>query len=359
MSLLRIARSLGLSVTTVSRALGGYEDVAEATRARVQAEAGRIGYRPNKIARRLQSGRSDAIGLVLPAAPGQFDDPFFLRLTAAIGPRLAAAELDLLVMAAPPGPEEMRAYRHLVEGRLVDGMLVARTRRHDERIAYLLNRGLPFVAHGRTQDPRPYAWVDTDGAAAIAMATQRLIELGHRRIGLLNAPPSYNYAQDREAGWRHALAEAGLAEGPSAAAAPTEEAGEAAARALLAKPDPPTGLICATDRLAVGAMRAAVACGRHVGCDLSIIGYDNLPFAAYVHPPLTTIDQPVELAGAHMVDMLLKLLAGADPAGLHAIIPTRLVLRASEGPAPTEAPDPSQQQDSPGGPHEPSRLLHP
>jgi LacI family transcriptional regulator len=334
MSLAQIARTLGLSVTTVSRALGGFEEVALATRERVRAEAERIGYRANRTARRLQSGRSEAIGLVLPTNPGQFDDPFFLRLMAGIGPRLAQADLDLVVTAAPPGPEELRAYQHLLQGRRVDGVLVARTRRHDERIAFLLDHNLPFVAHGRTQDPRPYAWVDTDGAAAMAEATQRLITLGHRRIALLNAPPSFNYAHDREAGWRTALERAGLPATWRAEAAPTEAEAEAAARALLQRATPPTAILCATDRLAAGALRAAIGLGLVVGTDVSVIGFDNLPFASYIHPRLTTIEQPVEQAGAVMADMLLQILAGADPAGLHAVLPTRLIARASDGPAP-------------------------
>ncbi len=345
MSLAKIAQSLGLSVTTVSRALGGFEEVALATRERVRAEADRIGYRANKAARRLQSGRSDAIGLVLPANPGQFDDPFFLRLMAGIGPRLAEADLDLIVMAAPPGPDELRAYQHLLDGRRVDGVLVARTRRHDERIAFLLDHNVPFVAHGRTQDRRPYAWVDTDGAAAMAAATERLIGLGHRRIGLLNALPSFNYAHDREAGWRRTLRAAGLADTLVAESAPTEADGEQAARTLLQRPDAPTALLCATDRLAAGAMRAAIGCGLVVGRDLSVIGFDNLPFATYVHPRLTTIEQPVEQSGAMMADMLLQILAGADPAGLQAMLPTRLIIRASDGPAP------NHQETIPGETH--------
>lgn len=333
MSLAQIARTLGLSITTVSRALGGFDEVAQATRDRVHAEAARIGYRANKAARRLQSGRSEAIGLVLPTGPGQFDDPFFLRLMAAIGPALAAADLDLLVMAAPPGPEELRAYRHMIDGKRVDGIFVARTRRHDDRITLMLDAGMPFIAHGRTQEHRPYAWVDTDGDAALHHATTRLIALGHRRIGLLNAATDYNFAHEREAGWRRALNDAGLDTSIRATANLTEPEAEAAARTLLQRPDPPTALLCATDRLAVGAMRAVVGTGAIVGADISIIGFDNLPFASYVHPKLTTIEQPVEAAGQLMVAMLLKILAGADPATLNALLPTSLIARASDGPA--------------------------
>ena len=337
MSLRAIAKRLDLSVTTVSRALGGFPEVAAATRARVMSEAERTGYRPNQLARRLRHGRTEAIGLVLPADAGQFDDPFFLRLLAAVGPPLQRAGLDLLVMTARPGAEELRAYRHLIEARRVDGMLLARTRRDDPRIRYLLDRGAVFVAHGRCEDPRPYAFVDMDGAAACQTATERLIGFGHRCIGLINAAPHYMFAHHREQGWRAALAAADLPRGPIRHAEPSEEAGFTMMRALLAERDPPTAVLCATDRLAVGALHAVSQAGLRVGCDISLIGYDDLPMAGCTDPPLTTIEQPVARAGARMVEMLVALLGGADPAALTEIWPARLIPRASDGPAPTRA----------------------
>ncbi len=332
MSLSAIASKLGLSVTTVSRALGGFDDVAPATRARVEAEAARIGYHANPAARRLRRGRSEAVGVVLPSGPGQFDDPFFLRLLSAIGPALREAGLDLLVATAWPGAEELRAYRHLVEGKRVDGLLLARTRRHDDRIAYLLDRGMPFVAHGRSELDRPFAHLDIDGEAACRDATARLIGLGHRRIGLINAAETYMFAVYRQAGWAAALDAAGLPPGPLAHTEPTEENGFRLMGAMLREAAPPTAVLCATDRLAVGALHALNHAGLRAGRDVSIIGYDNLPMATYTDPPLTTIEQPIERAGARLVEILLALMAGADPKGFAEIWPATLIPRASDGP---------------------------
>ncbi len=333
MSLSTIAQNLGLSITTVSRALGGFTDVAAATRARVEAEARRIGYQPNHAARRLRSGRSEAVGVVLPAGPGQFDDPFFLRLLAGVGPPLQAAGLDLLVATARPGADELRAYRHLVEGRRVDGILLARTRRTDERIAYLQGHGMPFVAHGRSEATRPFAHIDVDGQTACRTATERLIGLGHRRIGLINALETYMFAVHRQAGWRAALSDAGLAPGPLAHAEPTEENGFRLMAAMLREATPPSAMLCATDRLAVGALHAIGAAGLRAGRDVSVIGYDNLPMATYTDPPLTTVEQPIDRAAARMVEMLLAVMGGADPAGFAELWPARLITRASDGPA--------------------------
>ena len=336
MSLAVIARRLGLSIITVSRALGGFDDVSAATRARVIAEAERLNYKPNQAARRLRRGRAEAIGMVLPTPPGQFDDPFFLRMLAAAGPRLSAAGLDLLVTTAQPGADEMRAYRHLAEGGRVDGFLLARTRAQDERITYLLDRGTPFVAHGRTTLGRPFAYVDIDGEAACRAATARLTGFGHRRIGLINAASTYMFAHHREAGWHAALWEAGLPPGPIRRAEATEENGFLATREMLALDAPPTAILCATDRLAVGALHALTDAGLRAGRDVSIIGYDDLSVATYTDPPLTTVAQPIERAASRMVEMLLHLIAGAPAEGMQEIWQAKLVARASDGPAPPE-----------------------
>jgi LacI family transcriptional regulator len=342
MSLAKIAANLGISITTVSRALGGYADVASATRQRVQDEAQRLRYRPNENARRLRRGRADAIGIIVPAAPGDFGDPFFLRMLAAIGPALAQANLDMLVTTARPGAEELRAYRQMVETRKVDGLLLARTRRRDERISYLLDHGMPFVAHGRAAETRPFAWLDIDGEAACKAATERLVGLGHRRIGLINAPAIYSFAHHREAGWHAALWAAQLPPGPIAHVEPSEEAGFVAARSMLRDAAPPSAILCATDRLAVGCLHALADAGLRAGRDVSVIGYDNLPVATYTDPPLTTIAQPIERAAARMVEMLLALIGGAAPDGMQELWQAELIQRASDGPARPAAASPPQ-----------------
>lgn len=331
MSLRRMARSLGLSVTTVSRALAGYSDVAIATQERVRQEAARIGYRPNQVARRLRSGRSGTIGLVVPAEQGTFD-LFFLAMLGAIGPLLSRAGLDLVMMGAPPGDAEMHAYRHLAEHHRVDGVLLARTRRDDPRIRYLVDQNIPFVAHGRSETSRPFAYLDLDGEAAFVQATERLVEYGHTRIGLINAPACYMFAHHRAAGWRRGLAAAGLPEGPLLEAEATEENGYRLMQAMLALQQQPTAVLCATDRMAVGALGALASAGLRAGRDISVIGYDDLPTAAYTDPPLTTWEQPIPRMAQRMVDMLIALLDGADPATLSEVWQARLIARQSDGP---------------------------
>jgi LacI family transcriptional regulator len=336
MNLQQLSAALGLSKTTVSRALAGYPDVSSATRERVREAAERFGYRPSAIARRLASGRVEAVGVILPTGAGHFDDPFFLELMTAMGERLAEAELDLLATTAAPGEVEMRALARLVEHRRVDAVVVARTHVHDERVAYLLDRGFPFVCHGRVEEDRPYAYLDTDGAGAFAAAVARLAGLGHTRIGFIGAPDHLYHAVDRLRGFRSGMKAAGLAVQESWVR--QGASGEAQAISLVAPllddPDRPTAILCTTDRLAIGVMRAARERGIRIPRDLSVIGFDDLPLGRVSDPPLTTFDQSVGKAGRRLVEMLLALLAGEPAERLREIWPVELAIRGSDGPAP-------------------------
>jgi LacI family transcriptional regulator len=336
-SLKSLAHRLGLSITTVSRALAGYDDVAAATRERVQKEAAAQGYRPNALARRLQSGRTDAVALVLAAGPGRFDEPLFMEMVVAIGERLAQAELDLIIMTARPGPEEQKAYRRLVEGRRVDAAIIVRTRRQDERIRYLLEQKFPFVAHGRSEEKGDFAFVDGDGEAGFRTATERLIALGHRRVGLIGAPESLMFAHLRARGWRTALEQAGIAPGPVQIAEPNEENGHRLMRNLLAETPRPTAVMCATDRMAIGALRALTDAGLRAGTDMAVIGHDNISAATYTDPPLTTLELPIRRAGTRLVEVLLAVMGGgANPTKFQEVWPLTLIERGSHGPAPNQ-----------------------
>ena len=220
------------------------------------------------------------------------------------------------MMGAPPGETEMHAYRHLVEGHRVDGMLLARTRRDDARIRYLLDRGVPFVAHGRSEETRAYAYLDIDGEAAFAQATERLIGFGHRRIGLINAPEHYMFAHHREAGWRHALAQAGLPQGPALHAEPTEENGFVLMRST-ATGAPDRRPRCCAPPIAWRSARCTRWLGR-AARRARCLGHRlrRSAIATYTDPPLTTMEQPIERMARRMVEMLLALLDGADAADL-------------------------------------------
>ena len=332
MSTLRnLASDLGLSITTVSRALDGYGDVAQATRDRVRKAAAASGYRPNSAARRLRKGSSETIALIMPTEAGRFYEPVFVELLAVLGERFAARHFDLMLLAAPPGEEERAAYRRIIRDRRADACVLVRTRRHDERIALLQEAGLPFVCHGRSETKAPYAFVDGDGEAGFRDVTNRMIGLGHKRIAHLAAPDHFTFAELRARGWHMSMRAAGLPDDLKVISGTTEDGGLSAASALLAQPNRPTALVCATDRIAIGAVQAVQAAGLVVGRDVAVSGHDNIHAAGFTHPALTTMELDVRAVGECLASKVFNLIDGgpAEPTG--EVFPLRQILRASTG----------------------------
>jgi LacI family transcriptional regulator len=332
-----LAAHLGLSKTTVSRALAGYSDVSAKTRERVRQAAKVHGYQPNPLAQRLRSGRLDAVGLIAPSDLRPFGDAFFVDLITSLSAALAERGLDLMLSVAERGDAELAALRRLVEGRRVDAMIVVRTLRQDPRVDHLLKSGLPFVCHGRTEKAEGYAFVDMDGEAASRLAVERLLALGHRDIAYVGPPSStLTYAWHRRRGYALALEQGGIPlrtslirEGEGG-----EAFGERAAARLLDHDPRPTAMVCATDLEAIGALRALARAGLTVGRDLSVIGHDDLPEAALTQPPLATLRQPHAAVGERLAEIIEALIGGGEPSDLQEIWRPELILRESIGPAP-------------------------
>lgn len=316
-----LAASLGLSITTVSRALDGYPDVSEATRQRVRAAADAVGYRPNASARRLRKQKTELVAVPLPIAAGRIGTPHLLDLLSGCAERLARAHLALMIAPVAKGESELDLCRRFVDGRRVDAMLLVRTRRQDDRVAYLQSRGLPFVTDGRTESPVAHPWMDGDGQDGFARATRRFIADGHRRIGLVAGEEGFFFAHARAEGWRTALREAGLADDLCAAAELSEQGGFDAASRLLAMPDPPTAILCTTDEMAFGALDAIRRAGRGV----AVVGHDNLPGGAFTDPPLSTMRMQGADLGQRIAEILLGAMEGKPAESLQILNPVAFV----------------------------------
>jgi LacI family transcriptional regulator len=333
MKLREFAAAIGLAPGTVSRALNGYAGVGAETRAKVLAEAERLGYRADRLGRMLRTGRSETIGVLLSPPQGGFNNPFFIDWLEGIDRALAATHFTMVVTAAH-GPEDEMARLARLAGTLgVEGVLLARTRRDDPRLAFLQSRGVPFVTLGRTDAAQPHPWVDIDHAVMGREAALRLVSRGHRRLAMLNTAEEMMYSRHALSGFRQGLDKAGLDPGLVAVLhdAPTETGGEAAMRALLARPDPrPSAVFCGNDLMAAGAMRALSAAGLRAGRDMALIGCNDHPMCAVLDPPLTSFTAPVAHAGERCAQLLLEVLEGRTPEP--ELIAPRLIPRASDPP---------------------------
>ncbi len=329
-----VARRVGKSITTVSRALNDYDDVSPETKALVRRVAAEMGYTPNRTAQRLQKRRSDTIGLVLPTYGPRFSDPFFSEFLAGIGNQTADFGYDLLVSTRAPGDEEMEAYRRKVQGQQVDGLIVVRTRQQDPRVDYLRRIGFPFVAFGRVQGTLDFPFVDVDGEEGMRQLVHHLAELGHRRIAYITPPSNLNFAQDRMTGFQAAMAQHGLPLDPELVVEGelTHRSGYQQTQRLLALADPPTAIVAGNDLMALGAMRAAQEIGLKVGPDIAIAGFDNIPMAEHAHPPLTTVDQPIYTIGRMLSAMLIRLIRQEEVAEQQVLLQPSLVVRQSSAP---------------------------
>lgn len=337
-SLSDLARHLGLSTATVSRALAQHEAIALKTRTRVAQAAQELGYVPNRAAQALASGRSGFAGFLLPMRGRGLADPFLGELVSGLTEGFAAKGVELLLSAVPREGSELRQLESLVTSGRVDGIVLSRIEQNDPRVALLLERGMPFVAHGRIgTDETSYSWLDTDGRAAFAEAFEMLYSLGHRRFGLLGIDEPLTFRILREEGLRAAFKAKGdpdlTLRHASCARYDTEGRARATA-AILDGDERPTAILALADGLALDLMAAAQHRGLSIPKDLSIIGFDNIPAAAHVTPGLTTFDARIAQSAKDMAAMLLARIAAPDQPHMSRLLKPQLVLRHSHGPAP-------------------------
>jgi LacI family transcriptional regulator len=342
MNLKELAQKLGLSPTTVSRALNGYPEVNEATRERVLAAAKRHNYRPNTRAIRLATGRAMAIGHVIPiTSKHEMVNPVFADFIAGAGETYSRNGYDMVLSVGPDDDEE-RQYRDLHARGTVDGFIVHAPRLNDPRIALLSQIGLPFVVHGRaTGAAQPYSWVDVNNRRAFQRATEFLLDLGHRRVALVNGLEFMDFAIRRRTGYLDALAARGIRPDPALMSAEemTEMRGYRAAAAMLDGPAPPTAFLVASMISGLGVRRAAEDRGLKLGRDLSVIIHDDE--LSYLRNGdevaiYTATRSSVREAGRLAAEMLLDIIAHPETAPQQRLLEAELIIGQSTGPAPKE-----------------------
>lgn len=337
MNLKELSLLLNLSTTTVSRALNGYPEVNAETRARVIAAAQRHGYAPSQVARRLATGRSHSIGHVIPLSEHQMINPVFADSLAGAGEAYAAAGYDM-VLTIVAERDEAEAYRAMAAQRRVDGIFVHGPRLRDPRVEILTALGLPFVMHGRDSRPeRDYSWIDINNRRAFRRATDLLLDLGHRRVALLNGLETMYFAQRRRAGYEDALTARGIAPDPSLMreAEMVEPFGHAAVLEMLRLPDPPSAFLTSSIIVAHGVLRAVRELGLVPGRDISIVTHDDA--LSYLRndgaiPLFTATRSSIRAAGRRAAEILLARIDNPALPPVHELWEVDLTLGQSTGP---------------------------
>jgi LacI family transcriptional regulator len=328
-----VAKKVGKSVTTVSRALHDHDDVSPETKALVRQVAAEIGYRPNTLAQRLQKQTSDTIGLIIPTYGPRFSDPFFSEFLAGIGNTANRLGYDLLVSTHPPGDQELEAYQHIVASRKVDGFICVRTRRKDARIEFLCEIDFPFVAFGRVEGDNEFPYIDEDGSHGMKLVAQHLVQLGYKRVACIMPTLDFMFAQKRLEGLRTGLAECGmrLEDEYIRVGDLTQRSGYQNALDLLDMQNPPDAIAAGNDLMAFGAISAAQDRGLEVGKDVGITGFDDIPLAEHFHPALTTAHQPIYQIGEMVSEMLIKLIKNQPIDQKQFLLKPKLIVRQSCG----------------------------
>lgn len=342
MNLKELSRQLGLSQTTVSRALNGYPEVSEQTRKRVRAAAEQFRYTPSTRAKGLATGKAYAIGHVIPTSrKHEMVNPIFADFVAGAAETYARHGYEMLLSIPEPGTDQADAYRGLMTRGAVDGVVVHSPRQNDPRIELLSNIGLPFVVHGRvTGSTLPFSWLDVNNRSAFRRATEFLCDLGHKRIALINGSDGMDFAIRRHAGFTDALAAHGLTPNPDWMFGDemTEEFGYVTGQTLLGQKERPTAVLTSSMIIALGLRRAIEEAGLVMGRDISIITHDDrlsyLPNGGDV-PIFTATRSSVREAGKQLADILMTIIQDPCAAPLQTLLEAELTVGQSTGPAPS------------------------
>ncbi|HXV32294.1 MAG TPA: substrate-binding domain-containing protein [Sinorhizobium sp.] len=338
-NLKQLAELLGLSQTTVSRALNGYPEVNAETRQRVLEAVRETGYRPNRAAQRLATGKAYSIGLVMPIASGIDSDIHFGEFLAGLAEEAVKHDFHFVLNPSAPDDEEA-TFRRLAASGNVDAVFLAYMRANDPRIPMLKSLSIPFVVHGRSiGGPRDYPFLDIDNTRAFYDATKLLLQLGHHRIALINGPEYLAFSIRRKKGVMRALEEWGLGldEALVHHSVMTDEYGYGSMQRFLDRPDPPTAVLCSSTVLALGAVRAINQAGLIIGRDISVIAHDDvLPMLKPENfsVPLTTTRSSLRAAGTRIATRLIGGILNRGDYPEQELWRAELIVRASTGPAP-------------------------
>ena len=311
-----LSRHLGISVTQVSRALNGHDDVSLKTRQRVEEAAKALNYAPNISARKLASGRSGIVALVHRNHPDMMDDPTFMHTIVNLSITFSKINKQFVLHLANEGDKEIDIYQRLISNGAIDGFVISSPKQQDERIEYLLARAIPFVVHGQSQDPQRYAYFDIDNFQVGRRLTQVLLDAGLERIALINGPAELSFSVARTQGYCQALKDYGIdfkADYVRCGHMSERFGMLSAIKMLTTTKQPPQAIIASNLRIARGIYQAAEALELRIPDDLSLVAHDDvLPKiqASAFSPALTVTRSQLSDSWQPLTQALSRILEG-------------------------------------------------
>ena len=313
MDIKTLAKKLRLSITTVSRALGGYSDVSEKTRQRVKKFAKKYNYNPNPYASKLASGKSNIIGFVVPLYglnSNTLNQISFFDFIAGMTNKIHSENLQFFMMFVNSAEEEKKAYEKLIYVQKVDKIILHNLKKNDQRIKLLKKNNVKFVTWGRTQYLKNYSWVDLDNEGSVNLIMEYLFKKNHKNIAYINIIEKYNFAYQRQQGYLRSLKKNKIKYNKnfyiSVKTEEPEQSSRIIKKMLISNPEI-TALICSTEFSGVGAIKACVDLGKEIGKDISIISFDGPVVENLTNPPLTALSHPRKELGLKAIEILLEM----------------------------------------------------
>jgi LacI family transcriptional regulator len=323
-----VAQRAGVSAATISRVLNNTHYIADDTRKRVLDVVKDLNYFKNVHARRLATGRSDLLGLVI----SEISNPFFPEVIRGFQAAAWDSGLDVLLLNTEYSAERVKSViRKLVESD-VRGVAIMTSSIDSGATVDLIDAGIGVVFCNLCQAERLVSNIHIDYSCGISQAIEHVVNLGHRRAGVIAGPEGNGTASNIKQALVAGLRKKGLKPFPVASCNYRVDAGASAVQDILSASDIPTIVFCGSDLIAMGAMNALQEAGVRVPEDVSIVGIDNLPFAFLTRPPLTTVSVPREELGVRAFHALDKMLQLKRRKGSEYTLETELVIRKSTGP---------------------------
>jgi DNA-binding LacI/PurR family transcriptional regulator len=329
-SLQEVARRAKVSIATVSRVLNKSDKVVPETRATVEKALRELGYRPSRVARRLRmkDGRAHLVGLIIP----DIQNPFYAEIARGVEDAAYAAEYALLLCNSDENPDKEQFYLDVMRSESVDGIVLPPFEETDTAVADIIKTGMPVVCVDRSLSKVKTDLVEVDNYRGAFEAVAHLVEKGHQSIGLIAGRIQVSTSRERRRGYLDALAEAGITprkdlmrEGDF-----RQESGRVLATELLGLRKPPTALFALNNLMTVGALNAVHQLGLRVPQDVAVVGFDDLPWAEALDPPLTVVRQPAYEVGKQAMELLLKrIMEPVRPTVTMRLLPQLIVRRST------------------------------